>query len=210
VEPARARRDEAPDNKGRGGTVEMLAAPRVPPGRYEVRITAGGRSATQTFTVEKDPRVAATDADLAAQYAVARQAHDLLTRAHDAVLRLRDVRAQADAWAGRTDSAAIKEAARALSAKLGAVENELITVRADDPRMFPSKLNSKLATVVTLVEYSDAAPTAALRELAENLALRTGMALAALDRCLATDVPAFNALCRDAGIAAIVPKPIPR
>jgi hypothetical protein len=195
-----------PDNKGRAGTAEMLAAPRVPPGRYQVRITVGGTSATQAFTVAKDPRVAATDADLAAQYAVAKQAHDLLTRAHDAVLRLRDVRAQAEAWAGRTDSAAIKEAARAIAAKLGAVENELITVRADDPRMFPSKLNSKLATVVTLVEYSDAAPTAVLRELAENLALRTEMELSALDRCLAADVPAFNALCRDAGIGAIVPK----
>jgi hypothetical protein len=199
-----------PDNKGRGGTAEMLAAPRVPPGRYQVRITVGGRTVTQPFTVEKDPRIAATDADLAAQYAVAKQAHELLARAHDAVLRLRDARAQADAWSSRTDAAQIKEAARALSAKLGAVENELITVRADDPRMFPSKLNSKLATVVTLVEYSDAAPTAVLRELAENLALRAEMELSALDRCLATDVPAFNALCRDAGIGAIVPKPSSR
>ena len=73
--------------------------------------------------------------------------------------------------------------------------------------MFPSKLNSKLATVVTLVDYSDSEPTAVLRELADNLTLRADMALAALDRCLATDVPAFNALCRDAGVGAIVPKP---
>jgi hypothetical protein len=33
------------------------------------------------------------------------------------------------------------------------------------------------------------------------------MELAKLDRCLAEDVPAFNALCREASVAAIVPKP---
>jgi hypothetical protein len=73
--------------------------------------------------------------------------------------------------------------------------------------MFPSKLNSRLAAVVGLIEYSDAAPTAALRELTESLALRIAMELAKLDRCLAEDVPAFNALCREVGLAAIVPKP---
>ena len=62
-------------------------------------------------------------------------------------------------------------------------------------------------TVIPLIEYSDAAPTQALRDLTESLALRTGMELAKLDRCLAEDVAAFNALCRDAGVAAIVPKP---
>jgi len=73
--------------------------------------------------------------------------------------------------------------------------------------MFPSKLNSRLATVVGLIEYSDAAPTLALRELYENLALRAEMELAKVDRGLAEDVAAFNTLCRDAGVAAIVPKP---
>ena len=34
-----------PDNKGRGGTAEMLAAPRVPPGAYQVRLTVNGRDA---------------------------------------------------------------------------------------------------------------------------------------------------------------------
>ena len=33
-----------PDNKGRGGTTDALTAPRVPPGRYQIRLTAGGRT----------------------------------------------------------------------------------------------------------------------------------------------------------------------
>ena len=47
----------------------------------------------------------------------------------------------------------------------------------------------------------------ALRDLTDNLALRTEMELAKLEQILASDVPAFNAACRDAGLGAIVPKP---
>jgi photosystem II stability/assembly factor-like uncharacterized protein len=195
-----------PDNKGRGGTAEMLAGPRVPPGVYQVRLTVGGQTLTQRLEVVKDPRVQATDAELREQFTWARRAHDLLTRVHDAVVLLRDVRTQAESWGGRVDTGVIREAAAALARTLTAIEGELIQVRAEDPRMFPSRLNSRIATMVGLIEYSDAAPTVALRELHESLALRAEMELANLDRCLTEDVAAFNALCRDGGVAAIVPK----
>jgi hypothetical protein len=196
-----------PDNKGRGGTAEMLAGPRMPPGSYQARLTVGGRTLTQPFAILKDPRVQATDEDLREQFTWAKKAHDLLNRVHAAVLTLRDVRAQAEAWASRVDSPAVKEASRALARKLTAVEEELIQVRSDNPRMFPAKLNTRVATLMPLVEYSDSAPTQALRELIDSLALRAGMELAKLDRCLAEDVTAFNAICRDASVPAIVPKP---
>ena len=73
--------------------------------------------------------------------------------------------------------------------------------------MFPAKLNSRIATIVGLLDYADAPPSAALRDLYDNLALRAEMELAKLDHCLATDVPTFNALCKDAGVAAIIAKP---
>ncbi|MCI0546243.1 MAG: glycosyl hydrolase, partial [Candidatus Rokubacteria bacterium] len=196
-----------PDNNGRGGTLELLAGPRVPPGAYQVRLTVNGRTVTQRFEVVKDPRVPATDAELREQFRWAKQAHDLLGRVHAAVLTLRDVRAQAEAWAGRVEAPAIKTAAAALARVLTAIEDELVQVRSDDPRMFPSKLNSRIATVVPLIEYSDAAPTHALRELTESLARRAEVELARLDRCLGDDVARFNALCREAGVGAIVPKP---
>jgi photosystem II stability/assembly factor-like uncharacterized protein len=196
-----------PDNKGRGGTIEALAGPRVPPGRYQVRLKAGATETTQWFEIAKDPRVAASDADLREQFTWAKKAHDMLSRVHDAVLRLRDVRAQSDAWAKRTDAAAVKDAAKALGATLTAIEEELIQVRSDDPRMFAAKLNTRLASLPVLIEYSDAAPTAALRDLTDNLTLRAEMELAKLERALADDVAAFNARCREAGLAAVVPTP---
>jgi hypothetical protein len=71
--------------------------------------------------------------------------------------------------------------------------------------MFPAKLNTRLATVAPLIDYSDALPTVALRELTDNLALRARMELAKLDRCLADDLAAFNALCQGAGVGVVAP-----
>src|SRR5205823_203378 len=56
----------------------MIEGPIVPPGRYSVKITVGGQSATQPFTVVNDPRVTTSAMDLAAQYALALQIHDRL------------------------------------------------------------------------------------------------------------------------------------
>jgi hypothetical protein len=196
-----------PDNKGRGGSVDMLAAPRVPPGAYQVRLTVNGQTLTQRFEVLKDPRVRATDAEIREAFALAKQAHDLLTRVHDAVLRLRVVRAQAEGWASRVGIPAIKSAAAALARTLTAVEEELIQVRSENPRMFPPKLNTRIATVIPLIEYSDAAPTQALRDLTADLARRAEVELARLARVLMEDVARFNALCKDAGVAAIVAPP---
>jgi photosystem II stability/assembly factor-like uncharacterized protein len=198
-----------PDNKGRGGTADMLAGPRVPPGSYQVRLSVSGRTLAQRFELVKDPRVTATDADLRQAYDLARQAHDLLRRVHDAVLRLRDARTQAEAWAGRVTTPEIKTAAAELGRALTAIEAELIQVRSEDPRMFPARLNTRIGTVIPLIEYSDAAPTQALRDLTADLARRAETELARLDRVLADDVARFNALCRDAGVPAIVPKPGP-
>ena len=192
------------DNKGRGGTIEALTAPRVPPGRYQVRLTVGGKPLTQPFTIAKDPRIQATDADLRQQYEVASKAHTLLTRVHDAVLALRDVSTQAKTLGDRVP--AVKDAAEALSRTLTTIEEELIQVRSEDPRMFPAKLNTRIATIVPLIEYSDSPPTAALRELTDNLTLRAEMELTKLERCLKEDVAAFNTACRGAGVEAIVPK----
>ena len=68
-----------PDNKGRGGTLEMLAGPRVPPGAYQVRLTVDGADADAAVRDREGPaRRRRPDADLREQYAWAKKAHDLL------------------------------------------------------------------------------------------------------------------------------------
>lgn len=49
----------------------------APPGHYAIRMTAGGASQTQNFDVVRDPRIRATDADLRANFDLARQVEAL-------------------------------------------------------------------------------------------------------------------------------------
>src|SRR5262249_52790857 len=137
-----------PENKGRGGTAEMLAGPRVPPGAYQVRLTVDGRSWTQRFEIAMDPRVGTSVADLGGQCECAATDHAQLCETHQAVLTLRDGRGQVDGWARRVEVQPVKDAARSLTERLTAIESALVQVKSEVPRMFASKLNSRLATLL--------------------------------------------------------------
>jgi len=57
----------------------------VAPGAYRVTLRVDGRAATQTLVIRRDPRVPATDADLRAQYALARAIDLQLARVQAAI-----------------------------------------------------------------------------------------------------------------------------
>ena len=80
---------EAPPEEGRGG---RGAGPWALPGDYTVTVRAGGISQTKTVTVDVDPRVTTSAADLQAQL--------------DASLALRDLTARANAAVDRANSLA--------------------------------------------------------------------------------------------------------
>ncbi len=71
----------APSISRGGGDPSPLLGPQVLPGTYQVRLTAGGKQYTQPVTVTMDPRVQATPDDLAKQFALAKQALDLMPKA---------------------------------------------------------------------------------------------------------------------------------
>jgi len=74
--------------------------PRGPvalPGRYEVRLTVDGRTLTQPLTIRMDPRVRATPAALAQQFAAARRLTAAMQRDYDALQAVRALRAKTPA-----------------------------------------------------------------------------------------------------------------
>src|SRR5439155_16047740 len=50
--------------------------PAVLPGKYTVRLTANGRTVSQTLTVRMDPRVTTSTAGLQQQFALSKQAYE--------------------------------------------------------------------------------------------------------------------------------------
>jgi hypothetical protein len=190
--------------------------PVVSPGKYQVRLTVGDWTSTQPLTVVADPRKKGTAEEYAAQFQVAHQAWDLLSRTHHAIQKLRDVRTQVDALTKRLKDAGmadgVADAAKALIAKLDAAENALHQPKSQanqDILNFPPQLDDQIANLLGTVSSAEGAPT---RQTGERLAELQGQLdaqLAALDKVLTTDLPEFDKLVASKSApAVIVPKDV--
>ena len=79
---------------GRIDTGDPRSGPRVPPGPYSVRLTAGGKTQTAPLMVVADPRGDVAPADLTAQAAFAVRVRDDISKLTGLVNQLRSVQEQ--------------------------------------------------------------------------------------------------------------------
>ena len=193
-----------------GGT---LTGPVAPPGAYEVRLTAGGRTLTAPFEIRRAPNVDATDADLRAQFDLMIQIRDKVSETHRAVTEIRSIRQQADAWVarceGRPNAEGLAAAATAMKAKLATVEEELLQVKArarQDLLNFPIKLNNKLVLLGNVVAAAVHRPTKQSQDVYVDLSDKVDTQIGRLREIVATDVAEFAAHVREAGLPPIVTK----
>jgi hypothetical protein len=187
--------------------------PLAVPGNYQVRVTAGGQTATQPFRIGMDPRVKVTRAELQEQFDLALKVRDRVSAADQAVIAVRKLRDQVNE---RLEKAKYAERDRArkpmttalenLKEKLTGVEEAVYQVKnrsGQDPLNFPIKLNNKIAHLSSVIEGADARPTdqtyAAFKELSGELQTQ----LDHLDEAVNKDVPATNKLLSGKKIPAI-------
>jgi photosystem II stability/assembly factor-like uncharacterized protein len=203
---------DASEVKGAAFWAASTKGPRVAPGTYQVQLDVDGQSLTQRFTIEKDPRVAASVGDLTAQYELLKGIRDKLTQVHDAVNEIRDVREQLNAWEERSErqvsAQGLREAADALKSDLASIEDELIQVQAIanyDTLKHPIKLNNKIAALAGVVARSDAAPTQQAVQTFKELSERIDAQLGRLRSVVSDDLDDFNNQIRETGMAPISP-----
>ena len=190
-----------------GGTDGPVAVP----GTYQAKLTAGGTTVTEPFEVRKDPRLAATQADLQKQFELQMKIHDKLTATHDGIKRIRSVRDQLtsamDRAKGTPGEKAVGDAAESLKKKLTAVEEALYQTKnksSQDPLNYPIRLNNKLAALAGVVGSADTAPTDQSYAVYDDLAAKIDKELATLAEAMDKDVPAFVKLVKDQDVPAIV------
>lgn len=177
--------------------------PLAPPGTYQVRLTAGGETKTQSFVIARNPTVAGvTDADLVEQFTLASQVRDKVSLANESVIRIRAIKDQvADRvkqWTATQKDKKLSKAAMlgaALADKLTAIEGEIYQYRnrsSQDPLNYPIKLNNKLAALQGVIEGGDGKPTEQSYTVFKELSGRLDAELAKLDAVVKTDIPVFN------------------
>jgi hypothetical protein len=187
--------------------------PRAVPGTYQVKLTADGKTLTQSFEVKKDLRLEITQADFAKQFELLMKIRDKFNETSDAILQIRDVRKQVDDITNRVkdqpNGRAIADSAKSLKAKMASVEEELYQTKnqsSQDPLNYPIRLNNKLAALAGVVAASDAAPTEQSYVVFEDLAARINAQLQKFAEIMRSDLPAFNKLVRDQDIPAVIVK----
>jgi photosystem II stability/assembly factor-like uncharacterized protein len=187
--------------------------PLCVPGRYQVRLIAGGKSYTQAFEVKKDPRLSATQEDLELQFDLSKKILEKLSEVNRGINIIRESRKQFDELTKRIkdhpSSKTVVEAAKALDKKLTEIEEELIQVKirsSQDALNYPIKLNNKLAALLSLVQGSDSRPTEQSFEVFKDLARRSDEQLSKLRQVMESDVPNFNKLVKEQDIPAVILK----
>jgi hypothetical protein len=192
-----------------GGT----RGPRIAPGAYTLRFTAGGKTMAEPLQVVGDPRLPATAEAYGKQYALLLKIRNKLTETHDAVNRIREVREQVKTVVDHAKTAggdeAIAKAAEGLTKSVTTVEEALYQTKnqsSQDPLNFPIRLNNKLSALAGVVASADGAPTASSYQVYDDIAGRIDGELAKLKTILDTDLVAFNQLVKEKGVPAVVLK----
>ncbi|HUZ02581.1 MAG TPA: glycosyl hydrolase, partial [Thermomicrobiaceae bacterium] len=207
-EEGAAKLDEPPRDQRSARMMAEGVAPHVLPGTYQVQLQVGGETLTESFTIERDPRVAATDRDLEEQYRLKRDIRDRVSQVRRAVNQIRSVRKQVEAWEARAKDAgkadALSSTAAALKDHLAALEGELIQVDAGKAQPGPAALHEKLTTLGGMIDESDDRPTAGARQVYGMLSGHLAEVTADLRQALERDLAEFNRAVGSSGIPAVV------
>jgi photosystem II stability/assembly factor-like uncharacterized protein len=190
------------------------SGPQAVPGGYQVKLTVDDKTMTETFELRKDPRVTTTQEEFQKQFDLLTKIRDKFSQTSEAIISIRDVRKQAQDYAARVkdqpNAQPITDAAKALSARLTAIEEELYQTKNQsnqDPLNYPIRLNNKLAALAGAIAAADAQPTDQQVAVYEDFTTRINAQLEKLRQVMATDVPAFNKLARDQNLPAVWVKP---
>ncbi len=190
------------------------AGPRAVPGSYQVRLTAGGHTQTESFQVLMDPRSPSTLDDLQAQFDFLIRARDKVTQTHAAVRAIHQLRERVDATRKRIDASSaggagapsealrsqLSEAAGSILAKLDELEDKLRQKRAkayQDTANFEPLIDDQFAWLGSHVRSADMRPTDAAHERFRDLETQLAAHLSDLAEILEANVPVYERLLRE-------------
>ena len=189
---------------------EAERGPLVLPGTFQVRLTVGGHTLTESFEVVNDPRSPASLEDLRVQLDCLLAIRDRISAAYTGVRRIRETAGEVERWCARLSRRggheAALEAGKTLCEALAAVESTLVLPGKQTDTFGLNRrvrLNAALASVISIVDSADARPTVQARALAEEYMARIDDELERLDALLDHDLGAFNDLVSEAGLPPV-------
>ena len=184
--------------------------PKVVPGKYKVRLTANGVSREQTFEVLKDPRIATTPEDFAAQLEFLLKVRDKVSDANQGVIDIRKIKTDLKALrekAGQDPAQKdLMDAVRKFEDELTVHENNIHETRnssVQDPLNYGIKLNNRLAHLMVEQAQGDYRPTQQGEQVRQMLTDKVDEELGRLRKTIDRNVESINRMAREKGIDVI-------
>jgi photosystem II stability/assembly factor-like uncharacterized protein len=186
--------------------------PLALPGKYQVRLTVNGKSATAPFEVKLDPRVTVSQGDLEKQFKLQMDVREQLNRVYEAVNQIQDVREQLDGLRKRLgpgeSSKTLFDGATALDAKLIAVRGPLINFKisaSEDSLAYVPGIDARLAYLsMAVAGFADSAPTAAEEQEFDKLQKQTDELIAGWVKVRDADIAGFQKMAAEQNVHSIV------
>jgi photosystem II stability/assembly factor-like uncharacterized protein len=190
---------------------DMKEGPKAVPGSYRAQLTVGEDIQDVVFEIVADPRSDATAQDYAAQFRFVIEARDLLSRTHNEIKKIRQLRSQLENLQSRLDvvgatdeeSVSLVEEINALLDTITPIEEALYQTKNEsrqDPLNYPIRLNNKLTSLMGTVDVGDARPTTSAMMVKNELSNAIEAELGQLEVVWNENVPALNSRIQSMGI----------
>lgn len=188
--------------RGRAAPVMILA----PPGRYSVRLRAGGSEFVQSFSVLRDPSTTALASELRAQ---ARMLEDIardVAASNALTAGIEGVRTQLAARSSKLDASAaeVRTSIDAVEKKFAFIADSLVQQNPGAFYEWPQKLTAKFSYLASEVQTSDHQPTTQAREADTFLKAQLKLVKSEYSDLLAKDLAELNDLLKKRGLAPVL------
>ncbi len=188
--------------------------PHAVPGAYRVTLTVGDEELSQDFALVKEAGVAASQADLQAQFDLLLSIRDKVSATHKSINQMRDARAQLKGWrerlAGLDTAAGIIDAAKALEEQVLAVEKELMIPETrqgwPDAMNHGDRLATQLSNLSFNVNLGDYKPTDYEFEAFDEIASDIDEVVEKFDELVDGNLAEFNTMLSNAGFGKVALK----
>jgi photosystem II stability/assembly factor-like uncharacterized protein len=185
--------------------------PQVMPGKYTVRLTAGGKTYEKPLEVKFDPSVKTSMAELKTQYEYGVKLRDMQSSANTALRGLDTLKEQLDHATNTVSSLSgvlPKDLANALAEQRQQVGS--MTLRLIRPNDIPGysmgpRLVDRLRALSAGIDRVLADPTKYQAELADELRAELQKEMEAYNKLMTQDVPATNNLLRKVNGPVLMP-----
>ena len=190
-----------------GSTPLPPEGPLVLPGKYEVRLKAGGQVLRQPLEVKMDPRVTVARNELQSSLELQLRISALLERNFDGYQQTKQLRVGLAELMKRPKEDPIAMAASALDGKVAALEGEATPILETPKSASFMAVNDTLTGLMALVDGADFAPSEESFAAYRRICKGSNEALAAWQELKNKDVAALNALLGKGNLTALPEDP---